>query len=769
MNPIDLTKTKTKKLQRFEKLWNITTLVIVIFAVIFSFVFSDSSINKIGIYYLAFATALVCLIYHFLILKGQKNQSRIYFKSIADVIIIACLIHFTGCFGNYFFFLHFLPILASALYLPILGTEILAGLACLFTLLENIYSPDQIIFLNFQMPLTVFLIGGIILMAIFARFLTYEITKEQKEIEKITDWASKIAQNRSPLDSLLYALGKIPPPSLKQKKAEQVVYAFKFGKVVEVLAWLLGLTCIFLSIFTSFPLTKNYPFKLIGIIALGQAFFYHGLAFKKIAYKNPKLAIQIDSFIILILLFLFTEIGGGIATPLALVFACAILGGSLLFGPYSSFLILGLELAIIIPFAYFQPLQREFIISNPYLAFSESILFFLVAIFSYFFSKKYFESLIEKEKEEELINQLVTNKTRAEATFQSIQDGLFVVDMQKKIILVNNVAKKMLGWGKGKILDQFYGDVFKLKRKDKFLFYETDCPIQKAISENRVVIQDDLDLITDNKQIPIIFYAAPITDQQGNIIGGIAVLRDIAREKEMDELKNEFISIASHEINTPLAAIEGYLSMIVDEGIGKLDEKALGFVNQAFLGSRHLANLIRDLRNVSKIYQGKLRISSEPISIEKIIEQVIRDFAVSMKKLKVKLQYISSSKPLPKVLADPNLIQEVITNLVSNAIKFTIQGSITVSAYKQKNKMIVTVSDTGIGIPEKDLPYIFERFYRAKTKVEEREISGTGLGLYIVKSILKLHKSKIQVESKEGQGSKFSFSLPLAPQIKKQK
>ncbi len=364
----------------------------------------------------------------------------------------------------------------------------------------------------------------------------------------------------------------------------------------------------------------------------------------------------------------------------------------------------------------------------------------------------------------------MTNKTQADAVFQSMGDGVFIVDIQKKIVLINRKAKKMIGLKKGKILEKFYGNIFKLKYNDKLISYEVDCPIQKAISENRAVIIDNMTLVTyKNKEIPISFYAAPLLDENDNVIGGLAILKDITHEKEMDELKNEFLSITTHELNAPISAIEGYLSMIVDEKIGRVDKKAFGFIDQAYLGSRRLANLIKDLRKVSKIYRGKLRISTEPISIEKIIKQVISDFAVSMKKSKVTLEYksLNKNKALPKVLADSGLIGEVITNLISNAIKFTKEGSIVVTAYPQKDKMIVNVSDTGIGISKKDLPYIFERFYRVKVKIDEKEVPGTGLGLYIVKSILKLHGGKIWVESRKGFGSKFSFSLSLAPKTKK--
>ncbi len=767
MDPLYLLKTKIELKKRFEILQNISILSIVIFATFFVSFISDPSINKYGVYYLALITALVSIIYHFLIMKWKKNQGFIYFKAIIDISIIAALIHLTGIFGNYFFFLYFFPLLISSLYLSISGTVILAGLASIFTLLENIYSPDQIITSIPTILLYAFQLGGIFLMTIFARFLVYEITKERKEIEEIVHWAAKVFSGRSPLDNLLYSLGKIPL-SEKQKEAKKLLFSLRIGKIVEALSWILGISFLILFALNFCSEYSIVPFISLMIIAFVYA-GYHRIIFKRIVNKNTKIAVQIDIFAILVFLFLFVELLGGITSPLALIFPCGILVGSLIFKPYFSFIILGLEILIIIPFTYLHPLQREFVLTEPYLVFFEGISLFVISVFSYYLSVNNLKNANKKEKEKYLFNQLVTNKIQSEAVFQSMGDGMFVVDIHKRIVLINKAAKKMIGWQKGKILEKFYGDILKLRKNGKLMSYEIDCPIQKSISENRAVINDNLTMETSkNKKLPISFYSSPLIDENGDITGGLAIIKDITSERQMDELKNEFMSIASHELNTPISAIEGYLSMVVDENIGKVDKKAFSFINQAYSGSRRLADLIKDLRNISKIYRGKLRISTEPISIEKIIKQTIDDFNISKKRKKVKIEYRRMTKgKLPKVFADPGLMREVITNLIGNAVKFTKEGSIVVTAEVEKNKMIVNVQDSGIGIPKKDIPYIFDRFYRAKGEIDGKEIPGTGLGLYIVKSILKLHGGKIWAESQKGIGSKFSFNLSIAPEIKK--
>ncbi len=576
----------------------------------------------------------------------------------------------------------------------------------------------------------------------------------------------KKKRNKNKMDELkkIASMREIPLLSEKAKKEKERTITSRIGLIIELLIWITVSLYIFLFIFTSLEYIKTTPFIIIASILLADVLVYHRLIFKRILSKNSSLARKIDIFILLIILFLVVEMLGGITSPIFSIFVISILGGSLLFGPFSGFLIFFLEIIIIFSYTFLDSSQTKFVVSNQYLIIGEAIFLFASALFSYFFSKKYFETLEEKEKNEDLINQLVADKVKADAVFQSMGDGVFVVNMKKKIILVNEAAKKLIDIKKSEqIIDKFYGSIFKLKHEGKFLSYETDCPMQEAISENKPVLRNDLFVTTIyGKEISVAFYAAPVIDARGNAIGGIAVLRDITQEKEVNRIKNEFISIASHEINTPLAAIEGYLSLFINKNSSSLDQTSMSFLKRAYSATSRITTLLSDLLSVSKIDQGKLSIELEPISIEKLIEEIIKDFAVQItnSKVKVKLKYNKPQKELPKVLADLNQIRRVISNLISNALKFTEKGQVTVETSGGRKEMTVSISDTGIGISSEHIPHIFGKFYRVDSSAT-RITEGSGLGLYIAKSIIELHSGELSVKSKKDKGTTFSFNLKI--------
>lgn len=228
---------------------------------------------------------------------------------------------------------------------------------------------------------------------------------------------------------------------------------------------------------------------------------------------------------------------------------------------------------------------------------------------------------------------------------------------------------------------------------------------------------------------------------------------------QLDKMKDEFISMASHELNTPLAAIEGYLSMILDEGMGKIDKQSRTYLNRAYASSKRLAELILDLLNVSRIEQGRLKMKYEEIAVAEMIESVIHELQIKADGKKIYLK-IDIAKDLPKVWCDPDRIREVIVNLTGNAIKFTEKGGITIKASQPDAKNIrVQVVDTGRGVAKEDQSKLFQKFSQVKRQVDEHQ--GSGLGLYISKNFVELHNGKIWVDSEVGKGATFSFELPL--------
>ncbi len=232
--------------------------------------------------------------------------------------------------------------------------------------------------------------------------------------------------------------------------------------------------------------------------------------------------------------------------------------------------------------------------------------------------------------------------------------------------------------------------------------------------------------------------------------------------KKLDVSKTEFISIASHQLRTPLTAIKGYLSMVNDGTYGKLPDIAKEKIKNVFESNERLIRLVNDLLNVSRIETGKMGLEKNEIKVEDFIHQIAKDLAINAKKKKLYLKFTKPKEKLPKISVDESKLRQVILNIVDNAIKYTNKGGITISAEKTKdNFILIEITDTGEGMDEQDLSKIFERFSRGNAG-NWMHAEGAGLGLYIAKQFTEMHNGKIWAESEgEGKGSKFCIKLPI--------
>lgn len=245
-----------------------------------------------------------------------------------------------------------------------------------------------------------------------------------------------------------------------------------------------------------------------------------------------------------------------------------------------------------------------------------------------------------------------------------------------------------------------------------------------------------------------------------------------ARLYEGNQMKTEFVSIASHELLTPISAMNGYLSMILDENIGKIDHKAKSYLENAYASTQRLALLVKDLLTVSRLDSGSLEIKPVSINIEKMIEDTITLLKPMADKKELTLVFEKSGTILPNVLADPSRLQEIIDNLLSNSIKYTPKGSVVVKCkLHQPSKKSLSdvaaittqVEDTGIGIEKYERTHMFQKFYRAENDFT-MGVMGTGLGLYIIKTTLEKMSGSIHYTPKSDHGetgSIFEFTLPV--------
>lgn len=231
--------------------------------------------------------------------------------------------------------------------------------------------------------------------------------------------------------------------------------------------------------------------------------------------------------------------------------------------------------------------------------------------------------------------------------------------------------------------------------------------------------------------------------------------------KRLEELKKEFVFIAAHELRTPVAIIKGYLSLIIDGNFGEINPQVKDTMLKTFNANQRLVQLVNDLLEIARAEAGKLTIRIAAIDISEPMSSIIKEMQILANEKSINLIYESMSSA-PKIMADADRLKEIMTNLIGNAIKYmTSAGTIIISHEIAGNEFVTHVKDTGLGISKKDQEKLFEKFYRVQTE-KTRDISGTGLGLFIVKQIVEKMGGKIWVKSEEGKGSTFSFSLTIS-------
>ncbi len=232
------------------------------------------------------------------------------------------------------------------------------------------------------------------------------------------------------------------------------------------------------------------------------------------------------------------------------------------------------------------------------------------------------------------------------------------------------------------------------------------------------------------------------------------------RLKELDQLKSEFVSVASHQLRSPLAAIKGYASLILEGSFGKISPGATEAVQRILDSGKGMAFMVEDFLNVSRIEQGKMEYNFTDTDVEKMVQLIVEDFLPAVKSANLRISFTTDNRPPYRSHIDSGKMRQVITNLIDNAVKYTPKGAITVQLLKMPaERLRISVSDTGVGIDPATIPALFEKFSRAKD-ANRTNVSGSGLGLYVAKTIVQAHRGRIWAESKgKGFGSTFIVDL----------
>lgn len=360
--------------------------------------------------------------------------------------------------------------------------------------------------------------------------------------------------------------------------------------------------------------------------------------------------------------------------------------------------------------------------------------------------------------ENDRIKQAITHeRNQLESILKSMTGALLVIDEEGQVILANPVTEIFLGVKQEEILGRDLNEVI-LQDEIKELFHIIRAQRSEFFSKE-IQLTNPKDGITRVVKANL----AKVRDHLGEIVGTVLILNDITKEKEVDRMKTEFISTTSHELRTPLASIKEAVSLVADETAGAVNAHQRKFLDIATRNINRLSELINSLLDLSKIESGKIELERSKVEINALAQEVIEDFISIAKEKKIALK-MSLAEGLPQIQVDHSKINQVLTNLVSNAFKFTETGTITVSVSfygADKNFIEVSVEDTGTGIEKKDFEKLFQKFQQLDSSLTRR-VGGAGLGLAISKQIVELHGGKIWAESQGlRKGSKFSFILPV--------
>lgn len=373
------------------------------------------------------------------------------------------------------------------------------------------------------------------------------------------------------------------------------------------------------------------------------------------------------------------------------------------------------------------------------------------------------KEIVQRKQAEERQNQL---QNELGIVFNSVGDALVVMDNNLIIRKVNPAFLDLTLKKKEEVEGKPCRDVLKCMNEKGKDLCATECSSKKTVSKgtksnDRFVIQN-----SEGEMITIASINSPLRNSEGKIIGLVKAMRDISKDVEMDRMKNEFIAKVSHQLGTPLTSIEGYINLILDGDTGEINELQREFLGVVSQSTEKLKNLINDLLDAEKIESGKIWFLFKKISLSDLANNAVRTMEQEAKKKGLSL--ISQIKEGIEIYGDSDRMTQVLTNLISNAIKFTKQGEVTVKLRLINGNSETIIQDTGIGISMSDQKKLFTNFFRADDAYT-RFAGGTGFGLSIAKEIVKSHGGKIKVKSKLNKGSEFRVIIPLGKRRKNRK
>ncbi|MDF1498124.1 MAG: ATP-binding protein [Patescibacteria group bacterium] len=352
-------------------------------------------------------------------------------------------------------------------------------------------------------------------------------------------------------------------------------------------------------------------------------------------------------------------------------------------------------------------------------------------------------------------------KNKLKAILNSIGDAVLAIDQDKKIIIFNPIAERITGFKLEDIENHPYNDFLNFIEEESKKV-KTDL-INKALMGKAQASNNNLAMFTKKKNLILVdINASPIKNKKGRVMGCIIVFRDVTEKRETERMRSDFISTVSHQLRTPLSAMKWFIEILLNEDTGKLKLKQTEIINEIQSSNQNMINFVNQMLSVSRIENDNLAINPEIVNLNSLINKLIKELEPVAKTKNQKLKFIDLTDKSLEINIDKNLLRNIIDNLIVNALRYTPENGKIVLSIKRKGKdhLLFEVKDNGIGIPKKDQSKLFKKFSRGSNAIKY-EASGTGLGLYIIKSILDLIGGKIWFRSEENKGTTFFFTLPI--------
>jgi signal transduction histidine kinase len=355
----------------------------------------------------------------------------------------------------------------------------------------------------------------------------------------------------------------------------------------------------------------------------------------------------------------------------------------------------------------------------------------------------------------QLYGQVSYEKQRLDALLDSAADGILILDSNLKIERCNPAIEKLLGQGREEIVGREHGQIIQWKNEPQGKKLEESVAEGWPLTPNAsLYVEGDIERPLP-PPLPVGITYAPLLSDEGKLRNVLVSVRDITHFRTADEIKATFISIVSHELRTPVTLIKGYASTLrrddakwdkhtISDSLAVIEEEA-----------DRLSKMVDDLLDASRLQAGGLSLNQADVALPALASRVTGRFAAQSPKHQLITDFPAN---FPVILGDENRIEQVMSNLVSNALKYAADGKIKISGSARPEQVIVCISDEGPGIEAKDLPHIFDRFYRSTKAVKQTK--GAGLGLYLARAIIEAHGGRIWADPKPDSGARICFSLP---------